>query len=270
MLVLAEPRWVEQIRVPELEATVVADWLAARSVLLQRPAPAVFVISSTFVNERTQSEIALLCEGGKLPPTIVFFTKLDVDQMQSIWGRLATHGVVPAFDPARLTVHVRKLITGTPRGIALYLMREFSISPGSPGARLLSLLESNETMQAHKVMQVARRLGMARTTLYQELSRAGLPTVEDLQILFRLVTATSLISTGSDLDEAAARAHFSDARSLRRSLKNRLGVAVRDLRQGCPWQDVVSTWVRRKANPANPANARAVTYGTSSEPNSRT
>jgi AraC-like DNA-binding protein len=270
MLVLAEPRWVEQIRMPELEVTVVADWMAARSVVFQRPTPRVFVISSTFVNDRIQSEMALLFEGGKLPPTIVFFTTLDVDQMQSVWGRLAAYGVVPAFDPAGLKVHVRNLVTGAPKGIALYLMREFSISPGSPGARLLNLLESNETMQAHKVMQVARRLGIARTTLYQQLARAGLPTVEDLQILFRLVRATSLISTGSDLGEAAARAHFSDARSLRRSLKNRLGVAVRDLRQGCPWQDVVNTWVRRKANPANPANERAVTNGTSSEPNSRT
>jgi DNA-binding phage protein len=220
------------------------SWMECRAHLLGSAPPDIFVADAAELNDRVIADLRLLLESGSLPRTVVYFRAFDPELLGAVWRRLGQLGVNAAFGEDALNEEIRRSTMEPPLG--QYLMRHFNVESTSLSGRLITLLETNKRMRTASTAIVARRLGVGRTTLYASLTRAGLPPVDELQVLFRLVQAVVHIQRGEALESVASRTGYSEARSLRRSLRIRAGARVRELREGTSWRTVVRYCLNRR------------------------
>lgn len=129
-----------------------------------------------------------------------------------------------------------------------YLMNQVDASATTTRA-LVDLLVSNRESLTWPVRQVARSLGVGKTTAYDILRQEGVPTIARWQMLFRLLEGCALLQRGASTEDAAYWAQLADGSSLRRALHHHLGTTVPQVRGTGGWRWLVDQWLG--VNPKN-------------------
>ena len=169
--------------------------------LLSDVPPAMLIIDSTMLTERTVRLVETLSRRNLLPQTTVWLKSMDPETVNAAW-QLARFNVSAAFSQDDLHRVIRErteVYLGSP---ASYLQHVRHVTCART-LRLMHLLETETPMRSLSMEKLARMCGTSRTGLYTCIAKAGLPTPEQLQMLFRLWPAVTSLRRGATIDQSA-------------------------------------------------------------------
>ena len=212
--------------------------------LLSDSPPAMLVLDSTILGPATARTVEALFKRNLLPPTVVSLNS-DPTLLSAAWT-LAQFGVAAAFGPDELrtmVIEAAKLHDSNP---GAYLKTKQAVSCATT-LRLLTQLDTVAESRLLPITELASQCRTTRNALYYRVAAAGLPTPEQMQMLFRLWPAVTVLRRGGTLDEAADRAFLADSRSLRRALRLRFAHHTSDLRAYRNGRDLLDHWLRLHA-----------------------
>lgn len=204
-------------------------WSAVVRCLAGRPAPAALVVAAERADEQGRRVLELLHYRGLLVPTAVFFERADLDLLQAAWplARLGIHVLACGAD---LRARLARLLAAGPALLAGLLADRLRTEQPS-ARRLLRLLAERPEMRTAPAVRLAATLGISRSALYQAVAAAGLPPIEHVQFLFRLLPALRILQGGGQVEDAAYAAGLADGRSLRKVLRSRLAITIEEARR---------------------------------------
>ncbi|HEY8469901.1 MAG TPA: hypothetical protein VIL18_09670 [Longimicrobiales bacterium] len=221
---------------PCADLVLLDGWSAVIRCLAGRQAPAALVVAAERADEQGRRVLELLHYRGLLVPTAVFFERADLDLLQAAWP-LARLGIEVLVCGADLSARLARLLAAGPALLAGLLAER--LRSEQPGARrLLWLLAEQPEMRTAPAVRLATTLGISRSALYEAVAAAGLPPIEHLQFLFRLLPALRILQGGGRVEDAAYAAGLADGRSLRKVLRSRLTLTVEEARRqagGLAW-----------------------------------
>ncbi len=226
---------------PRAEIVLAAGWSEVVASLTSPAPPAAFVAAGELIDENARNTLRALHRRGLLVPSAVYLREPNWELVERVYP-LYGFGVRLLFRRADLGDRLHDLLGGSAEDVANHIVRRLGIRDEAV-VRLLRLLSRGGEGVRGSPSDLAARLALSRTRLYQLLRAAGLPAVEQCQYFFRLLPALSLISKGGNVEDAAYMAGFSDATALRKSLRSRLGTSLSDLRAGPAGSRIADLWL---------------------------
>jgi len=222
---------------PRLEPT----WLECAAAVASASPPAAWLIAADRVNTDCLRIVQSLHFRNKLVPTAVLLERLDPGLVAAAW-RLGQLGVQSLLVDAGLPAAVRELATSQTAHTLRYLRASLGYSSKLVD-HLFTLLATVPAASTMTTGEIAQRLDTTRSALYKALKTEGLPGVEDIQFLFRLLPALESLERSGNAERATALARFSDPAAFRKSVKLRFGMSLRDV-QHCGGMEVwVDRWI---------------------------
>lgn len=223
------------------ELVVLEGWPAVLERLISNPAPAALVVPAERLDDRGRGVLQALHARGLLRPTAIYFHRVDLDLLRKAWP-LAGLGVRLLTEGGDLRAQVGRLLDAEATQVAELLVRRLGIE-NRVVRRLLALLAERGDLLGAPIVELAAQLRIARSTLYEAVASSGLPSIEQIQFLFRLLPAVRVLQAGGRAEDAAYVAGLADARSLRKVLRRRINTTIEDVRgqRGVQW--LVERWI---------------------------
>jgi AraC-like DNA-binding protein len=210
------------------------------------------VIDGPRVTAEAVSTLFTLRERRLLVRTYLYLSGSTEEALTLAW-RGPRSEVVPVFGTMHLLRELRAVKTAR---ISWQVGRYLITATGAEGdaARLILMLADNADACSWSTRMISDRLGLGRSALYAALRECGLPPLEQILYLFRLLPAARMIQQGASVEDAAFRTSYSDGASLRKSLRKRLRVTLGQLRADTSWEHLVANWLQAH----NPRRERCV------------
>ena len=223
-------------------AVEVPGWPRAMEYLASSCPPDGIVVDAPRVTAESISALSTLHERRLLVRTYLYLTGSNEEALTLAWQGPRSE-VMPVFGTTHLLRELRALKTAR---ISWQIGRYLIAATGAEGdsARMILMLADNVDACSWSTRMFASRLGLGRSALYAELRECGLPPLEQILYLFRLLPAARMIQQGASVEDAAYRTSYSDGASLRKSLRKRLRVTLGQLRGGTNLEELVANWLQ--------------------------
>jgi AraC-like DNA-binding protein len=233
---------VGQLQLHRIHAPPRDAWRALSDEVFRRCPPDGLIVHPDLVTDTGVSVLKRLADVGSPIPTAIPCDEVPREKLPAIVEAVGLEHValVPSCEEAAVT-HV--LAYADPP-LDVEIARRFAVTCRRAKA-LLSLLASDGGARTFAAEKVARQIGTNRRTLYLALRKAGLPTVERLQFIFRAEAGLKCLLNGGTVEDSAFRATYGSAANFRRALHRRLGQAPEGVRALGTWAAVLETWDAR-------------------------
>jgi general secretion pathway protein G len=203
--------------------------------------PAALIMDADVIDAPALRLLEALHARGMLSPLLVVLS----DTRRETWARawpLARLGARLASEPAELQAELNSALASE-TVVSGFILRRTRVECKT-SSQLINLLAHDSQARNLDVDELARRLHVSRSTLYNRTAKAGLPSPERCQALYRLLPAVTLLQRGASADRAATQAALSDSRALRQALRSCFGMTIKQVRTHTHWDWLLDRWLK--------------------------
>lgn len=234
------------------------EWEEAVQICAAAAPPAALIASACQLTSAGVRILRTLNERGLQPPLIIVLEDTAADTIRRVW-RLKSIDADLLFSWTELSETIeRRCSARGPAAVMQHIQHRLDVTSELP-LRVMATVAAAESDAGLVVESIARAVGRKRSTIYAALSEAGIPGVEQLQVLLRLLRSIDVLRSGGLPADAAYVGGYSGEKAWRQALRSRIGITTTDVREGpSDWKWIVDHWLQRHTRFTAPASQAAI------------